>query len=297
MFPSTRVVRVGQGLARIGHFSFRHPVSSAAAQRSRLLIEGGSVVAMTAPPAHHELLDRLATDPSGWSRPERVGALGEVERLRSWLDAREAALLAVAHRETDDINSGARDLAQLCQQAGKVGYGDAKRRARRAHRLPDLPATVRALTAGRMGSAQADEMCGLAERLEPDQLPVLVEPEAALVAELLDMTPTRGRKRLARFEHELQDDDGTGKHERQRAQNSHRERKHGDGTSTFFSHLDPVAASQIRACIDRKVEQLWRSEHRDHDGPVLRGALSDERLRAQAMVELIRAGHAAPEGT
>ncbi len=28
-----------------------------------------------------------------------------------------------------------------------------------------------------------------------------------------------------------------------------------------------------------------------------RGALSDERLRAQAMVELIRAGHAAPEGT
>ena len=32
---------------------------------------------------------------------ERVRTLGEIERLRSWLDAREAALLAVAHREAD----------------------------------------------------------------------------------------------------------------------------------------------------------------------------------------------------
>ncbi len=216
-------------------------------------------MAMTAPPAHHELLDRLASDSSSWSRPERVGALREVERLRSWLDAREAALLAVAHREADDVNSGARDLAQLCQQAGKVGYGEAKRRARRAHRLPDLPATQGALSAGRLGSAQADEMCGLADRLEPEQRPVLARHEKALVADLLDLSPTQARKRLARFEHDLLDDDGASKHERQRAQNSHRERKHGDGTSTFFSHLDPVAASQVRACIDRKVEQLWRS--------------------------------------
>ena len=254
-------------------------------------------MAMSAPPVHHELLDRLASDPSGWSRPERVGALGDVERLRSWLDAREAALLVVAHREADDINSGARDLAQLCQKAGKVGYGDAKRRARRAHRLPDLPATMRALAAGRLGRAQADEVCAVAERLDPDQLPVLAEHEAALVAELHEMTPAQARKRLARFEQDLQDDDGTDKLERQRAENSHRERKHSDGTSTFFSHLDPVAASQVRTCIDRKVEQLWRSEHTDHDGPVPSGALSDERLRAQAMVEVIRAGHAAPQGT
>ena len=251
---------------------------------------------MSAPPVHHELLDRLASDPSGWSRPERVGALGDVERLRSWLDAREAALLAVAHREADDINSGARDLAQLCQQAARVGYGDAKRRARRAIRLPDLPATMGALAAGRLGSAQADEMCAVAERLDPDQRPTLVHHEDALVAELHDKTPAQARKRLARFEQDLRDDDGTEKLERQRAKNSHRERKHSDGTSTFFSHLDPVAASQVRTCIDRKVEQLWRSEHADHDGPVPRGALSDERLRARAMVELIRAGHAAPQG-
>ena len=252
---------------------------------------------MTAPSAHHELLDRLASDPAGWSRTERVGALRDVERLRRWLDAREAALLAVAHCEDDDVNSGARDLAQLCQKTGRVSYGDAKRRARRARHLPDLPATEGALTSGRLGSAQADEMCGLADRLDSEQRPVLARHEAALVSELSDMTPPQARKRLARFEHELQDDDGTGKHQRQRAQNSHRERKHGDGTSTFFSHLDPVAASQVRACIDRKVEQLWRSEHRDHDGSVPRGALSDERLRALAMVELMRAGHAAPEGT
>jgi hypothetical protein len=140
-------------------------------------------------------------------------------------------------------------------------------------------------------------MCGLAERLEPDQPPVLVEHEAALVAELHDMTPAQARKRLPRFEQDLQDDDGTEKLERQRAKRSHRERKHSDGTSTFFTHLDPVAASQVRTCIDRKVEQLWRSEseHTGHDGPVPRGALSDERLRALAMVELIRAGHAAPD--
>jgi hypothetical protein len=48
--------------------------------------------------ALHVLVDRLATDPAGWGREARVATLGELQRMRGWLDAREAAVLEVAYR-------------------------------------------------------------------------------------------------------------------------------------------------------------------------------------------------------
>ena len=250
-------------------------------------------MAATAPSAHHSLLDRLAGEPATWSRDERLTSVKQIERLRAWLDAREASVLAVIHERADDVAAGARNLAQLGQTTGGVGYAQAKRRARRAQQLPALPVAHDALAAGRLGTEQADELCGLAERLAPEHAPTLAQHEAALVAELGDLTPPQARKRVARFEQELQADDGTSKADEQRARNAHRERRNADGTSTLFTDLDPVSAAQIRACIDRMVEELWRRDHRRHDGALPDGVLSHQKRRAEALVELIRRGHAA----
>jgi hypothetical protein len=104
--------------------------------------------------------------------------------MRGWLDAREAAVFAVSHLQCDDVNSGARDLIQLCLQAANVSFGEARRRATRAEWLPELDHVRRALETGALGSAQCDELCALAQRLERCQLRSLRQAEVGLVLEL-----------------------------------------------------------------------------------------------------------------
>ncbi len=244
------------------------------------------------PELHHALLDRLESDPAEWTRSQRVGVLGDLARLRAWLDARESAVLAVVHDRADDVASGARDVTQLLQQTGKASYGDARRRALRSRALTDLPATDRALTDGTLGTAQADELCALAERLDTEQRPQLDTAEAELVAELRDLTPNQARRRLQQFEQALANDDGEERLERQRQRNSLRLAKSSDGTTALFGQLDPVSAGYLRTCIDRKIEQRWRRHHAE-GGPMPTTELTNERLRAEALVELVREGHGA----
>jgi len=157
--------------------------------------------------ARHALLERLGSEPSGWGREARIGALGDLERLRGWLDSREAAVLAVCHSERDDVNSGARDITQLVQQQSNVSYGTAKRRALRASSLTTLPAATAALVTGELG--RTDELCALAERLPPELRPVLAAAEKDLVTELAGLTPVQARKHLLAFEADITPDDGT----------------------------------------------------------------------------------------
>jgi hypothetical protein len=57
-----------------------------------------------------EVLAVLGADPSVLSGPERVAVLPDLQKLRGWLDAREARFLAVMHDSRDDVDAGARDL-------------------------------------------------------------------------------------------------------------------------------------------------------------------------------------------
>ncbi|MFV2040283.1 MAG: DUF222 domain-containing protein, partial [Acidimicrobiales bacterium] len=246
----------------------------------------------------HGLVDRLAGDPRLWGREARVAVLSELARFRGWLDAREAALLAVCHAECDDVNSGARDITQLCQKSGNMSFGEAKRRALRSEHLPLLPAAAAALESGVLGSAQADELCALADRLKPDHRPALTAAEAHLVGELCSLTPVQARKRLAVFEADLATDDGKSRLDSQRAQNRLRFPKKSDGTTGIHGQLDPLSGAYLRTCIDNKISEMWRQEaaHRkDADVPV--EVISNERRRAEALVELVREGHSGGPGS
>ncbi len=247
--------------------------------------------------ARRDLLERLASEPSAWGREARVGVLAEIEGLRGWLDSREAAVLAVCHAKRDDVNSGARDITQLCQQRSNVSYGSAKLRAVRAEWLPVLGAASEALATGVLGSGQVDELCALAERLPAELRGALYGVEADLIAELAALTPVQARKRLAEWEADITPDDGTPRLERQQKQNRLRFAKNSDGTTSLFGRLDPLSAAYLRTCVDHKVTELWRSQglgREQMDPPA--EAMSNEQLRAKALVELVRQGHAAGPG-
>ena len=225
----------------------------------------------------------------GAARSE-VEALSEVQAMRGWLDAREAAVLAVAHSQCDDVNSGARDITQLCQQRANVSFAEGKRRAAKATWLPQLPAARAALAAGRLGSAQCDEICALAERLEPAQLGALTAAESRLVSELIELTPVQARKHLVLFEAEVQSaDDGKTKLQRQQRDNSLRFTKRRDGTVGVSGQLDPISAAYVTNCIDNRVSEMWRREgigRGDAHAPAK--VMTNDRGRAEALVELLR---------
>ena len=253
---------------------------------------------MSALDSHIAALSVLERDPAALDGPLRVELIGRVQAVRNWIDAREAELLAVIHAERDDVNAGARDVSQLCQQQANVGFGEAKRRELRSTWIRELPALGDALASGVLGTVQVDELCLLAERLPAPHRPALRERLDELIVEIAPLTPVRVRKRLSSFEADFDDDDGESRLERQRRSNRLRMPKRPDGAVGLSGQLDPVSAEYVRAAVDAKVAEMWRRERsgRAELDPPDRVMTSDER-RAAALVELVRAGAAASPGT
>ena len=244
------------------------------------------------------VLARLASDAEALTTDERLALLGDLQQLRSWQDAREAALLAVCHSERDDVTAGARDIAQLCQQEANVPYAEATRRSLRATWFGELPAVGRALAAGRIGTAQADEVCTLAESLEAHQRPELAAAVDDVIDKIAPLTPARTRRHLKEFQRSLDTDDGEDRLAKQRRDNALRFRRQSDGTTAFSGQLDPISAEYLRNAIDAKVTEMWRNEgKRRHDTAAPDRVLSNEQRRARALVELVRAGAATDPAT
>lgn len=250
-----------------------------------------------APLAHHDLLELLAAEPDCSSRASRLEVLQGLGRLRSWLAEREAALLAVSAIERDAASVGARDTTQLVQQQCNVGHGEARRVALRATHLRSLPSLAAALAAGLVGPGQVDEVCALAERLEPQRQGRLRALDAELASEFSALTPRRARVRCQELQREWDRDDGRGRHERQRAANGLRLAKTGDGCTKLSGQLDPESGAELQVAIDAKVTELWRRQHAGSpEGRTPVTALTNEALRAEALLELIRQGTVAGSG-
>lgn len=244
------------------------------------------------------VLRRLSADPAGLDGPDRIELVRDLNRLRTWLDARETELLSVIHHERDDVDVGARDLTQLSQQQANVGYGEAKRRELRAMWTGDVPQLREALTAGEISTAQVDEFCLLAERLTPDRRDSLRSAVDELVADVAEMTPARTRKRLSEFEATLEADDGEKRLAAQRAANSIRLPKQPDGTTAIVGQLDPISAEYVSNALDAKVTEIWRREGSGRgDMTPPERVLGNDHRRATALVELIRAGAGADPGS
>lgn len=228
---------------------------------------------------------------------DRVALLGAIEHLRSWIAARESELLSLVHADRNDIDAGARDLIQLNQQVANVGHGEARRRAARSAWTTELPTLREALAHGELPVGHVDEICLLGERLEPEHHPALRAEIDTLITDIAPLTPVQARKHLKAFEHSLDTDDGRSRLERQRRENCVRLPKRPDGCLGITGQLDPVSGEVLRNAIDARVTRMWRAEGRGRaDGAPPDSVLTNDRRRANALVDLVRAGAAAGPG-
>ncbi len=180
-------------------------------------------------------------------------ATGWVKRARSALDAYEARLLTAANRAFDGGAAG----AELIRTAGGCSQREARRRARRAEALAEMPAVAGALAEGDITSEHADALVQAAKATSTETVdtdPALLERAKSLPADLAarEVTDWTTRRQSA--------EDREEKFRRQRAMRSHRMWTDGDGMFNSRARLDPVTGAGVKAAIDDAANRLYQAD-------------------------------------
>jgi len=150
------------------------------------------------------LVERLsALDPTVADANELRAALADVKRLRSWTDAREAAVVAALEVTVSFPERAITDTQQ-------VPYRDAERALARAQFLRDVPAFTAALETGSITVGHVDVVLRAATKLEPDARTVLLGDADRLVTMAagldVDTFTRRVRQRCALLRSDEHDD-------------------------------------------------------------------------------------------
>ena len=191
-----------------------------------------------------------------------VGALGRsgmdeaacwVKRARSALDAYEARLLAAANRAFDGGAAG----AELMRTAGGCSQREARRRARRAEVLAEMPAVAGALAEGAITAEHVDALVKAAEATSAEA----VDADSALLSQAESLPADLAAREAADWTHRRQSEqDREAKFCRQRELRSHRVWTDSDGMFNTRGRFDPVTGAHIRAVIDDAANRLYQAD-------------------------------------
>ncbi len=234
------------------------------------------------------------------------GFLAAVRAVRSWVDAREAAALAVATRRGVAAAAGAADTAAWLSGHTGVGRREALARTRTASGLEDLPEVAEALADGRItrGHVQA-----LATYAAPDGVDLSVDPdldfpdaarEAArrvalavrgrqekLIAAAEAMSVDAFRRFLRRWADRAAGDDGAGRDVAQRRRRSVTTFTTDDGLCGVRGLLPPDQFAFFENELRRLAEARWRADHPDADNVPAKELTCPQR-NADALVDMAR---------
>ena len=251
-------------------------------------------------------LEALAGDPDSLDPEGLGGFLTAVRVVRSWVDAREAAALAVASRGGVAAEAGAADTAAWLSGHTGVGRREALARTRTASGLEDLPEVAGALADGRItrGHVQA-----LATFAAPDGVDLSVDPdldfpdaarEAArrvalavrgrqeeLIAAAEAMSVDAYRRFLRRWADRAAGDDGAGRDVAQRRRRSVTTFTTDDGLYGVRGLLPPDQFAFFENELRRLAEARWRADHPDADN-VPAKELSCPQRNADALADMAR---------
>ncbi len=194
-----------------------------------------------------------SSDVGGLGRTGLDEAAGWVKRARSALDAYEARLLTAANRAFDGGAAG----AELIRAAGGCSQREARRRARRAEALAEMPAVAGALAEGDITSEHADALVQAAKATSTETVDTdsaLLERAKSLPADLAarEVTDWTTRRQSA--------EDLEEKFRRQRAIRSHRMWIDADGMFNSRARLDPVTGAGVKAIIDDAANRLYQAD-------------------------------------
>ena len=180
-------------------------------------------------------------------------AAGWVKRARSALDAYEARLLAAANRAFDGGAAG----AELVRTAGGCSQREARRRARRAEALVEMPEVAGALAEGHITAEHADALVRAAEATSAEA----VDADPALLAKAKSLPADLAAREAADWAHRQQSiEDREAKFCRQRELRSHRTWTDADGMFNTRGRFDPVTGAHIRAVIDDVSNRLYEAD-------------------------------------
>ena len=231
-------------------------------------------------------------DPAAADGRSCTSMLGEVRRLRGWLDAIEARVtsrVAELHRA-----EGGPAAADAHVRAGSVSAAEARRRERRAAALDEAPSFSGALAEGSICAghvdALADATCGLADPVRE----AVLEHEAELLSDAARLTPERFGRSVRDLARVLEHDDGL-ERDRRRRRDTYLTRRVDDATGMVegrFS-MHPELAGALFGAVDREVAAMLAEAERSGEADATGRRVDRRRLSAEALGRLVAAGHGA----
>lgn len=246
-----------------------------------------------------DLLDLACTHLPA-ANSERVGWLVLREtRLRAWLDATQARLLARVDELADDgKGAGSRDTAR---NQGRSSSREAKKRSKRSKTISKSPPLGDALAKGGATSGHVDAVGDAADTLPDDKRDEFFD---RVGNELIDPASTEPvdafRKRAQRVADDVAKDDGVDKLGRQKAATKLRVWVNpGTGMLVVNGELDPEMANGFAPALEAEFNRL-KAAHADNQLHIPVGVPDvNDWLRARALVNLttnVNGGSAAGSG-
>ena len=248
----------------------------------------------------------LGSDPTGLGTDGLGDFLGAVRAVRSWVDAREAAALAVAARSDAAREAGAADTAAWLAQNTGVERREALARARTAAGLEDLPLVGEALHGGHITHGHARALTPYARPagvdLDVDSEVDFPDPardaarrvaaavragQETLIAAAESMSIDAYRRFLRRWADMAAEDDGAGRDIAQRRRRSVTTFETGDGMRGVRGLLPADQFAFFENELRRLAEARWRADHPDADNVPAKELTCPQR-NADALVDMAR---------
>ena len=227
------------------------------------------------------IVERLAAlDPAVACAHELRAALGDLKRLRSWTDAREAAVVAA-------LETAVSFPERAITETQQVPFRDAERTLARAQFLRDVPAFATALERGAITVGHVDAVLRAAKKIEPNARAVLLGQADRLVVLEASLDVDAFTRRLKqRCEQLRSDDHDDARLERQRQATSLRTWVDQiTGMWCFHAELDPVTGLLLDQALRAQLERLFHDKLPDTapSDPLVR----QQHLAALAFADLV----------
>lgn len=188
--------------------------------------------------------------PTGKSRAELEALMRGLRAVESHAVERRLALLAAI----EDLEDGGLSAEDVDRVEGRRSKKRARREARTARKLKDMPRTRRALARGDITPEHADAAADAAERVSPDEADHLADDAASRPA---DLFARQSRSWASAREREAS------KEQRKKRQIEAREASwwtDTDGMWNLHAKLDPDAGREVQKVLNRTLDQMWRDD-------------------------------------
>ncbi len=229
------------------------------------------------------LLDALS--PTGCSVPELRDLASVLGRARAKIDS----LMCQIAAEVERAGAGAgTDAASVLQGSGRLSGRDARRVAKVAERLAEMPNTAERLAAGDITMDHASALVTAAEQCGT----AAVDSDPDLLEQAKEASSESFARQARRFAAAKSPDRGEALLERQRRARAASAFTDPDtGMGRIFGAFDPISFNLIEQAFDNHTDALWRADG-GRDGQPEEARTSQQR-RADALFELITGRDAA----